>query len=327
MNKLHDILSFLPQRSVPALLGAGVLLLAGTARDAAVAPKIPRLPRHGDVCERTAFALRAASMAGAREDFFVGLANCLNDTDADLDDCVDGLADELREARALAREQHEARLHVCKLVGHGAYDPDVDPDLFSPNITNRFLPWTRGRTLIYEKKIGDETERITVTVLPDTVEIAGIECIAVRDLVTIDGESEEDTVDWYAQHRDGSVWYIGEIAQNFEDGLLDNVDGSWRTGKDSAKPGIVMLARPQPGIAYRQEFLPNEAEDVAAVIALDQTVCVPAGRFTGCVQTEDWTPIEPGKREHKFYAPGIGLVLEVNPDTGARTELVEIRDR
>jgi hypothetical protein len=146
----------------------------------------------------------------------------------------------------------------------------------------------------------------------------------VNDVEYLDGELIEDTVDWIAQHGNGDVWYFGEIAMNYEDGFLDNLDGSWMTGKEDAKPGILMPASPVIDDVYRQEYFINEAEDVAEVISLNETVVVPYGTFHNCLQTEDWTPIEPEALEYKYYAPGIGVVLEVDLETGERLELVQI---
>ena len=42
------------------------------------------------------------------------------------------------------------------------------------------------------------------------------------------------------------------------------------------------------------------------------------------LETRDWTPIEPDVLEFKYYAPGVGLVLEVDPDSGERVELINI---
>lgn len=46
--------------------------------------------------------------------------------------------------------------------------------------------------------------------------------------------------------------------------------------------------------------------------------------FTDCVQTEDFTPLEPDALEHKFHAEGIGVVLEVDVESGERLELIEV---
>ena len=134
----------------------------------------------------------------------------------------------------------------------------------------------------------------------------------------------EDTVNWFSQKTGGSVWYFGEISQNFENDLLDNIDGSWRSGKDGAKPGIVMLASPSANHSYRQEWHLNGSEDVATVISFGNTITVPAGQFTNCVEIEESTPLEPEEKERKFYAPGIGLVREVDLTTGEVLDLIQI---
>ena len=66
----------------------------------------------------------------------------------------------------------------------------------------------------------------------------------------------------------------------------------------------------------------GEAEDYGEVLALDQSVTVIAGTYTGCLQTLDATPMEPDTIEHKYYAPGVGVVLEVDTESGERLELV-----
>ena len=76
-------------------------------------------------------------------------------------------------------------------------------------------------------------------------------------------------------------------------------------------------------MTYRQEYYAGEAEDQAKVLGLDEAVRVPFGTFTGALQTEDTTPLEPDVVEQKFYVRDIGpvLALKVKGDTG-REELV-----
>jgi hypothetical protein len=120
-------------------------------------------------------------------------------------------------------------------------------------------------------------------------------------------------------------WYFGEIARNYDNGDLANLDGSWRAGVDGAQPGIVMRARPRVGEVYRQEFRLGDAEDLAQVLSLSGNAAVPAASCGDCVVTREFTPLEPDLVERKFYAPGIGLILEVDLETGERVERVEIR--
>ncbi len=86
-----------------------------------------------------------------------------------------------------------------------------------------------------------------------------------------------------------------------------------------------MKANPAVGDIYRQEFLLNEAEDLAEVVSRTTSATVPAaGCSNDCLTTREHTPLEPGVFENKICARGTGLILEVNPETGKRVELVEI---
>jgi hypothetical protein len=232
---------------------------------------------------------------------------------------------QLAEDLALAREQFKARRELCEELDEDIYHPAINPEDFGTVIDNPYLPLIPGTTRVYQKQSDEGLEVVTVTVTNETKEILGVTCIVVRDIVTLDGVLIEDTLDYFAQDLLGNVWYFGELAQNFENGELANLDGSWTAGVEGAKPGIIMKAAPQEGDIYRQEFFPGEAEDAARVISTVGAASVPAGDFNNVVITEDFTPIEPDHIENKYYAPGVGLVLEINPETGERTELVEIR--
>jgi hypothetical protein len=142
------------------------------------------------------------------------------------------------------------------------------------------------------------------------VEILGVYTTIVRDRVFSDGELVEDTADWYAQDAQGNVWYFGEETAEYKNGQVTSTAGSWKAGVDGAQPGIVMLADPQPGDTYRQEYLKDKAEDLAEVTATSGTIESKAGSWAGAdvLVTEEWTPLEPGVRERKTYARGVGLV-------------------
>lgn len=273
----------------------------------------------------TSHSVYEAAVHEAKAGFWLTVAAGLNDPDVDLPELLLEAWNELQEELELAQEQLEARLDLLEDLGYGPYDPDIEPDDFATTVNSRYLPLIPLRTLIYEKQTPEGLERVEVTTLAETVEIDGFECLVVNDVEYLEDEVVEDTVDWMAQNMEtGDIWYFGEIAKNYEDGLLDNLDGSWRTGKDDAKPGILMFGSPVPGTVYRQEYFINEAEDIGMVVSLDATVTVPYGTFTHCLETEDWTPLEPEAVERKYYAQGIGLVLEVDLETGERLELVQI---
>ena len=205
----------------------------------------------------------------------------------------------------------------------GTYAPVLDPTDFVDRIDNPYLPFLPGTSWTFEGVSSGKPEHIEVVVTPERKEILGISAVVVRDTVTVDGEVVEDTFDWFAQDRDGNVWYLGEAVQDFENGKLVGTDGTWEAGVDGAVAGIVMPATPAVGDAYRQEFSIGEAEDMFEIIADDDTETVPAGQFARVVVTKDWNPLEPDVIEEKRYAPGVGLIAErkIAGDRG-RAELV-----
>jgi hypothetical protein len=181
-----------------------------------------------------------------------------------------------------------------------------------------------GSTWVYrEVDPGGGSQRVEVTVTKKTKTIDGINARVVHDVVTEDGEVIEDTFDWYAQDKDGNIWYLGEDTKEFENGKVVSTEGSWEHGVDGAQAGILLPAEPKVGLTYRQEYYEGEAEDAAEVLSLDERVQVPFGMFQPCLQTKDTTPLEPDVLEHKFYAKGMGPVLAVAVSGGGgREELV-----
>jgi hypothetical protein len=216
----------------------------------------------------------------------------------------------------------EASHNPAAYVEDQPYEPQVNAADFVDVIDNPYLPWTPGTKLIYEG--GDE--RVEITINDETREILGITATVVHDQVLTDGEVTEDTYDWYAQDKWGNVWYLGEDTKEFENGEVVSTEGSWEAGVDGAQPGIAMLADPQVGDTYRQEFYEGEAEDLAKVFELGQSVEAPAGSYDDVLVTEEWTPLDPGILEHKYYARGIGVVREEQVQGGnAVLELIEVR--
>jgi hypothetical protein len=206
----------------------------------------------------------------------------------------------------------------------GEYDPDLDPASFVEVIDNPWFPLQPGMRWVYEGKTAeDETERIVVVVTDRRRDVMGISAAVVRDTVSIEGEVIEDTFDWFAQDADGNVWYLGEETKEYEDGEVVSTEGSWEAGVDGALPGIIMEADPQVGDAYRQEYYAGEAEDLAEVVRTGESETVPAGSFDGLVVIKEWNPLEPEAIEEKYYAQGVGTVLENKVRGGQeRVELV-----
>jgi hypothetical protein len=187
--------------------------------------------------------------------------------------------------------------------------PLVDPAQFVRKITNPYLPLRPGAVWVYVGVRDGETVRDVVRVTHRTRMILGVRTTAVRDVLTHAGQVREATIDWYAQDRQGTVWYFGEATKSFEGGGVDTA-GSWLAGRHGAKPGIVMAAHPQVGEAHYQEFWPGHAEDQYWLVDLRQHVTVPFGSFTNAALAFEWARLDPGVIDKKFYVRGIGNVAE-----------------
>ncbi len=201
------------------------------------------------------------------------------------------------------------------------------PEDFVAVIDNAYLAFTPGKVFTYEGETEDGLEQIVVEVTKQTKTILGVVTTVVHDQAFLNGELIEDTFDWFAQDIDGNVWYFGEDSKEIQDGQVVSTAGSWEAGVNGAQPGIIMLANPTVGTKYQQELAEGVAEDMAKVVSLSEEAEVPYGTYEECLQTVEWTPLEPGAREFKFYAPGVGQVLEVQPKAGgSRIELTKIQN-
>jgi hypothetical protein len=190
--------------------------------------------------------------------------------------------------------------------------PVFNPANFVAVVNNPYFPLPVGRTWVYEGVKEGQAQVDTVTVTPDTKVILGVTATVVSDVATThDGTLLEKTFDWYAQDRDGNVWYLGEDTKAFgRNGKVDT-SGSWQAGVNGAIPGIIMEANPQIPDAYRQEYQPGVAEDTAWVVQVGGSVTVPYGKVRNILVTLEATAIEPGSYDRKVYAPGIGIVSEL----------------
>jgi len=205
------------------------------------------------------------------------------------------------------------------------YSVDINPADFVTGVNNPYFPLVPGTRYVYQGQVEDGLERIEIEVLSETKEVMGVPTTVVHDTGYLNDEMIEDTLDWYAQDKDGNVWYFGEDVKNYRNGKLSNGAGSWQAGVDGALPGIIMFADPAGhiGETYRQEYYKGQAEDMADLLSANESVTVPYGSFENVLKTKDYTPLEPDQLENKFYAPGIGLVKELNPDTGEESVLIE----
>jgi len=203
----------------------------------------------------------------------------------------------------------------------------IDPGNFVSKIDNPYFPLTPGTTFTYRGETeGVPTRNVTI-VTNDTKVILGVTTTVVHDQVYENGVLAEDTFDWYAQDKAGNVWYFGEDTKELdENGNVISTEGTWEAGVNGAEPGIVMEANPKKGDKYQQEFAADVAEDMAQVIGFVDSFCVSYGCFNNVLVTKEWTPLERGVVENKYYAKGVGFIYGVMVKGGdEQIELVRVR--
>jgi len=304
-----NIQSHLNRALFAVVLGATATAVAGTA----------------NVCQTTSQDGLNSCKKGAQGDYWTAVGMCANISEPQSQQaCIQKAKSDYQSAITSCQDQFTSRNQICQRVGGGRYDPTIDPANFTTNIDNPYMPLKPGKTYIYEGPTSQGFIRTEFAVTTNTKLIDGVTCVEVHDQVFTDGELTEDTLDWFAQDKQGNVWYFGEDSDELVNGRVSSLGGSWQGGVNGASPGIVMEVHPKVGDFYRQEFLLNTAEDTAGVLNLNQTVTVPAGTFHHCLETAEITGLEPGALEHKFYAPGVGNVLTVDLVTGDTFPLVQI---
>jgi hypothetical protein len=208
----------------------------------------------------------------------------------------------------------------------GAYSVNLTPADFVEVVDNPYFPLPPGAKWEYAIRQGNVSKQTdTLEVLKDKRTVNGVQATVVRDTVSAGNQIVEDTFDWFAQDKYGNVWYVGESVDNYVAGILVSHSGSWEWGVDGALPGIIMWADPSAHLneEYRQEYYLGKAEDMGQVLSVNESLAVPFGSFDQVVKTLDFSKIEAGQ-EQKFYAPGVGLLKEMDVNGNEEVVLVKL---
>lgn len=183
----------------------------------------------------------------------------------------------------------------------------VDKKALSASGANPYFVLTPGLRLYYEH--GKNT--LTTTVLNETKLIDGVETRAVEDREMKNGQLVELTRDYYAIDRDtNDVYYFGEDVDVYKNGKLVGHEGAWLSGVKGARFGMMMPGAIKVGQKFYQEQAPGVAMDRAEVVSVGETVTTPAGTFKNCVHVRETSALEKGMADHKWYAPGVGMVKD-----------------
>ena len=244
-----------------------------------VGPTIPSV-HAADFCRQAANAAVRACQATARHDGSLALGKCASSSSALVRRaCNAQAAADAKDALKQCGEEADFRKASCARLGPDPYDPVIDPANFVTTIDNPYFPLKPGTTFMYEAQTADGFEHVDFAVTHNTRVLMGVTCIEIHDTAKVNGVLKEDTTDYFAQDRQGNVWYFGEATHELIDGLISTIAGTFLSGQNGAKPGIVMKAHPMVGDYYRQEFDLGNAEDFAEVISLNATASTPYGSF------------------------------------------------
>jgi len=213
------------------------------------------------------------------------------------------------------------------LRASSAVNSAINPADFQAKVDNPLFPLSTLSPKLFEGEERDPNTNETIktrlesTVLPDTDKVAGVEVTVLQEKDYQNGELVESTLDYFAQHRNGDVYYFGERVDIYEGGKIVGHQGQWLAGEGKNEPGVAMPAHPTVGQKFNQENAPGIAEDQLTVLSLTESVTVPAGTFSGCLKVADFNPLDRAT-EHKWFCPGVGMVHE--EFAGGHLDLISI---
>jgi hypothetical protein len=203
--------------------------------------------------------------------------------------------------------------------------PPALPNQWASQIDNPYLPLEPGTTLTYRGKVEGKNVTDVFAITNQTKLIEGVNARVIHDQVFRGGNLVEDTFDWFAQDADGNVWYFGEDTKELDHGTVISTEGSWEAGVNKANAGIFMPAHPAVGDFFKQEDAKNVAEDCTRIVSLNASVTTPFVSSDNALKSEEFSLLEPGVLDNKYYVKGIGNVAERTVQGGSDTlDLVSV---
>lgn len=179
---------------------------------------------------------------------------------------------------------------------------------------NPYFILTPGYRLTY--KGGKDT--LTITVLNDTKVVDGVKTRIVEERETKGGQLAEISRNYFAiDPKTKDLYYFGEDVDEYKDGKVVAHTGSWQSGVDGAKFGLMIPGSPKVGDKFYNELAPKVAMDRSEIVSVTGTMKTPAGEFKNVLTISETSALESGSAK-KCYAPGVGLLND------AEFELVKI---
>jgi len=184
----------------------------------------------------------------------------------------------------------------------------LDRGDFTLRSENDFFPLGAGSEWEYLGEEDGTRVRLRITVLYDTEVVGGVTTHVVEEREWNDGELVEVSRNFFAETREGTVCYLGEDVDIYEDGEVVSHEGAWRADAPGNAPGIFMPARPRPGMTFAMEHAPGVAEDAGKIVG-SGPVRVPVGVFRETIRVRE-TNLLDGEVGYKWFADDVGLVVD-----------------
>jgi hypothetical protein len=163
----------------------------------------------------------------------------------------------------------------------------------------------------YVLTLEDKDTRLVITVLDDIRRVDNVDTRVVEERETSKGQPVEVSRNFFAiSRRTNAVFYFGEDVDTYKNGKIAGHEGAWQAGANGARFGLAIPGLPLVAAKYYQEIAPGVAMDRAEIVSMSEIVTTPAGEFKDVLKIAETTPLEPGVREYKYYARGIGLIQD-----------------
>jgi hypothetical protein len=183
------------------------------------------------------------------------------------------------------------------------------------SIDNRYLPLAKFARCEFRGAEDGNRIRVVRRLLDRTRKFehrgSTVRAAVVEDREFEDGELIERTLDYFAQSDGGTVHYLGEHVDNYENGKVVNHHGTWLYGKHTQTLGVAMPARPRIGDRWRNEDVPGITVERDRAVAILDRVRVRGKTYRDVLRVRERTG---GETEYKLYAPGVGNIRERPPE-------------
>jgi hypothetical protein len=198
------------------------------------------------------------------------------------------------------------------------------PPTFSAplDITNPYHPFQPGGMKVFAGRKDGAASVIVDLYLTDTrtFDLAGtaVRTRILQETEFQDGDVEEISRNYFAQADDGTVFYFGEVVDEYADGAVVGHEGSWLVGGPSSDdpadtanasaPTVFMPPAPMEGDTFKPEDLFPLVDETVTVKRTGLRVEVRAGRFDEAIQVLETSALPDSTPEKKWYAAGVGVV-------------------